>query len=258
MAIKEITSLHNPLIQSLRLLEKPKGRREQGLLLAEGRKMTAEALEAGLCTLLLVDSDKKEVFAALIQQAEAKGIDVAIVSPAVMSGFCIAKSPQGIACTAKIPASPEKLSGNLLLALDGIQDPGNMGTILRTADAAGFEGVLLGEGCADPTGPKALQSTMGSVYRLPLQHTPDLASALAALRGEGYKVIASELGGGDFYHDLPSGPSVLVIGNEGNGISPAVSREATHHLALPMRGGAESLNAAVAAGIMMYEMSRDK
>ena len=137
-------------------------------------------------------------------------------------------------------------------------DSGNMGTILRTADAAGFDGVLLSSGCADLYGAKTLRATMGSVFRVPTRRTDDLAGELMAMRAQGYAIAATELGGEDFYTGCPRGKCVLVIGSEGRGVSQAVRSAATHHLALPMRGGAESLNAAVAAGIMIYEMARER
>ena len=254
MIMKEITSIHNPVIQSMRALEKPKARREAGLFLIEGRKMAAEAMAAGLLRTLIVERGREEDYEELIASAETSG-ECVLVSAQVMQTLSSAKTPQGVMCAARIPDQPERLEGGLLCALDAVQDPGNLGTILRTLDAAGFGGVLLGEGCADPYGPKALRATMGSIFRVPIRQT-SLPDELEALRRSGYAIAATELGGEDFFEACPSDPAVLVIGNEGNGISDAVRAQATHHLALPMRGGAESLNAAVAAGIMIYEMAR--
>ena len=239
----------------LRGLDRPRQRREAGLFLVEGSKMTAEAVSLGLCRVLLVQRERAESYRGMIEAARHAGAECILVSAAVMEGLSTAKTPQGVLCAAAVPVPPEQLEGALLLALDGVQDPGNLGTMLHTADAAGFSGVLLGEGCADPYGAKALRATMGSIFRLPILQMA-LAPALALLRGRGYAILSTELGGEDFYAACPDGGSVLVIGSEGRGVSPEVRREATHRLALPMRGGAESLNAAVAAGIMMYELSR--
>jgi TrmH family RNA methyltransferase len=141
--------------------------------------------------------------------------------------------------------------------LDGVQDPGNVGTIWRTADAAGFHGLLLGAGCADPLSPKVQRSAMGSGFRLPFMQAGDLPAALGELRDRGWAVIASDLHGRDFYgHPDPGDKFVLVIGSEAHGISDATRAAADMLLKLPMRGGAESLNAAVAAGIMMYELMK--
>ena len=218
--------------------------------------MVEEAVHCGLCEILLLEDERLEEYAELIRQAESMGAQLVAVSTGVMQGLCAAKAPQGIVCIARVPTWPGTLQGELLLALDAVQDPGNLGTIVRTADAAGFCGVILGRGCADPTGPKALQATMGSIFRMPIARSENLEVTLTEYAQRGYSVVASMLGGTDFYAACPSCPAVLVIGNEGNGISEAVARTATVRLALPMRGGAESLNAAVAAGIMMYELSR--
>lgn len=256
MPWKEIRSAHNPAVQALRALREARTRRESGLFLAEGAKMVGEALEAGLCRTLIVEDTRREEYAALSARAEAAGCGGMLVSGAVMRAVSEAKTPQGIACTAAIPDEPATLCGRWIVALDGVQDPGNVGTIVRTADAAGFEGVLLGTGCADLYGAKALRATMGSVFRVPVKRAGNLERELEEMKARGYAVAATELGGDDFYAGCPRTRAVLVIGSEGHGVSSAVRRVATHHLALPMRGGAESLNAAVAAGIMIYEMAR--
>ena len=254
--MKEILSVHNPTVQSLRALQKARGRREAGLFIAEGSKLVMEALTLRLCRTLLVQADRLAQHGALVEAATLAGCEVLSVSPAVMQAVCETKTPQGVACAAAIPALEGELTGRLLVALDGVQDPGNVGTIVRTADAAGFDGVLMSAECADLYSPKALRSTMGSALRMRVLRTDDLPGALREMKARGYAVAATELGGEDFYAHCPRERAVLVIGSEGHGVSESVRALATHHLALPMRGGAESLNAAVAAGIMMYEMAR--
>ena len=132
-----------------------------------------------------------------------------------------------------------------------------MGTIIRTADAAGFDGIILSPDCADLYSPKVLRSTMGSIFRLGFSFPASLPDMLNTLKKDSYSVISSQLDGDPFFErkDI-SAPFVLIIGNEGNGISEEVKSVATHRFRLPMRGGAESLNAAVAAGIMMYDLTR--
>ena len=139
--------------------------------------------------------------------------------------------------------------------LENLQDPGNVGTILRTADAAGFTGCVLAGDSADPFAPKALRATMGSVFRVPLARVQSGPEAAEVLKARGYGVVAALLEGEPFYQRQPLPPKVcLLIGNEGSGLSPALAAAATYRYALPMRGGAESLNAAVAAAVMMYEI----
>lgn len=218
--------------------------------------MVREALSLSLCRTLVVQAERAQEYAGEIERARVSGCEVLLVEKNVMDVLSEAKTPQGILCTVAMPSEPQALSGSRFVALDGVQDPGNVGTILRTADAAGFDGALLGRGCADLYGAKTLRSTMGSIFRVPVRRTDDLAGELEGMKRRGYAVVATELGGEDFYARCPHERCVLVIGSEGGGVSEAVRDVATHHLALPMRGGAESLNAAVAAGIMIYEMAR--
>ncbi|MBQ2949029.1 MAG: RNA methyltransferase [Clostridia bacterium] len=252
--IREITSVHNPQVQMLRELQKARARRENGLFLAESVKMVREAIDLGLCRTLIVDGKRREEYAELIDAADC---GVLLVTPSIMQALSEAKTPQGVMCTVEIPVQPEAVAGNLIVAMDGVQDPGNVGTILRTADAAGFDGALLSGACADLYGAKTLRATMGSVFRVPVRRVENLCQELETMKAQGYAVVATELGGEDFYTHCPHEKAILVIGSEGRGVSEAVRAAATHHLALPMRGGAESLNAAVAAGIMIYEMARN-
>lgn len=256
--MKEITSVHNAAAQLLRELQKPRARREHGLFVCESAKMVGEAVALHLAQTLFVEKGREAEYAQMAAQAESMGCALYVVSQAVMQAVSTAKTPQGIVCTAKIPEPPKTLTGKRIVALDGVQDPGNVGTILRTADAAGFDGAIFGPGCADLYGAKTLRATMGSVFRVPVMTTENLPETLEAMKREGYAVAATELGGEDFYAYCPRGRAILVIGSEGQGISGPVCAAATHHLALPMRGGAESLNAAVAAGIMIYEMAREQ
>ncbi|NCB06336.1 MAG: RNA methyltransferase, partial [Clostridia bacterium] len=165
------------------------------------------------------------------------------------------KTPQGIAVVSKIPAAaPLTLLGSRLLLLENVQDPGNVGTILRALDAAGFDGCILTPGCADPYSPKVLRATMGSVLRVPICFTENVLETLLELKESGYQTIASTLDGDPFYQRCATPEKLcLVIGNEGAGIALQTQAACSMRLKLPMRGGAESLNAAVAAAIMMYD-----
>ncbi|MBQ7137427.1 MAG: RNA methyltransferase, partial [Clostridia bacterium] len=174
----------------------------------------------------------------------------------VLAAVCDTKTPQGIAAVVRM--AEVELRGPRLVAMDGVQDPGNVGTIIRTADAAGFDGVILSSQCADVFSPKVLRATMGSVFRMGIRVTDDLPGLLTRMVQEGASVLSSQLDGEPFYQRSPLNDRfVLVIGSEGNGVTDEVKAIATHKVKLPMRGGAESLNAAVAAGIMMYELTRD-
>ena len=254
--MQQITSLQNPRIRALRELQEKKRRQAEGRFLVEGGKMVGEALAHTAVHTAVVEAGKAGQFAPLLEALRAAGASVFESPRHVLEALCETKTPQGIVAEASLPASRAAL-GDRLVALDGVQDPGNVGAIVRTADAAGFGGALLGPTCADPFGAKALRASMGSIFRVPVVRAQRLAESLAALREAGYAVLSSELDGEDFFARGPLPPKLaLVIGSEAEGVSAAVSNLATHRLRLPMRGGAESLNAAVAAGIMLYELSR--
>ena len=249
--IEHITSLKNPRVLQWKSLKDRKGRRETGCFLVEGRKMVEEALRSGFRAEAVLLAE------GFVPDFALPGDVPQYAMPEhVFAAVCDTKTPQGIAAVVRMQDSP--VTGQRLVALDGVQDPGNVGTILRTADAAGFDGVLLSSQCADVYSPKVLRATMGSIFRMGLRVTEQLPQELAALSADGYSVISSQLDGTPFYEREPVGERfVLVIGSEGNGVTDEVKAVATHRVKLPMRGGAESLNAAVAAGIIMYELTRD-
>jgi len=253
----KITSAKNPLVQRLRDLKNAKTRRQEGLFLVEGEVMIREAMQCGL---KLCEAAADESCTAFAEKLEKQGMRVCIVTRALLESICDTKTPQGVCASFEMPEPMwvEELPDRIV-ALDGVQDPGNVGTIWRTADAAGFQALLAGAGSADLLSPKVQRSAMGSGFRVPFAHAENLAETLIQLRGKGWNVIASDLKGADFYERGDLGEKfVLVIGNEARGISDGVREAADVRLKLPMRGGAESLNAAVAAGIMMYELMRGK
>ncbi len=255
--MKELTSLKNPIVQAARALDAAKERARQGAFLCDGEHMVTEALS--VCPervrTLFVDMDCVERFTALLDKAPAAA-DIYAVPANVMAAISQVKTPQGIAAVVAFPDSlpVEQLTGQLIL-LENVQDPGNVGTILRTLDAAGFAGCILTKGCADPFAPKALRATMGSALRIPISFVEDAIPAVEALNQRGYATIAASLDGEPFYQREPlSQPVCVLIGNEGQGLTPAVQAACTHRYKLPMRGGSESLNAGIAAAVMMYDL----
>ncbi len=254
--MQTITSVQNPWVRYLRSLRDAKSRVASGCYLVEGVKLCAEALRDAQVTLLLADEKKYEAFSHLLNRAEK-----AILAPEhVVAAVCDAKTPQGIVASVRFP-QPLSLesAGRALLALDGVQDPGNVGTILRTAEAAGFSGALLSPACADAFAPKTVRASMGSIFRLPLWRG-DLLAGLEALAAKGVFILASALDGSPFIQVAPTIPAffTLIIGSEGAGISEAALAIAHAKVSLPMRGHAESLNAAVAAGVLMYGLMPDE
>ena len=249
--METISSAKNPRVLLWRSLKEKKGRDTQDAFLVEGNKMVSEAVSSGLpVQAVLVREDVIPAFPI------PTDVPVYTLSEAAFSAVSDTKTPQGIAAVLSRKVKP--ITGTKLIALDAVQDPGNVGTIIRTADAAGLDGILLGPNCADLFSPKVLRSTMGSIFRMSFAFSEDLPHTLRDYKTKEYSILSSQLDGDPFYNrENVSSSFILIIGNEGNGISDPVKQEATHRLRLPMRGGAESLNAAVAAGIMMYDLMKN-
>ncbi len=254
-----ITSASNAFALSLKKLNEKKFREAEGLLLAEGPKLVEEALKEGLAPRrALVSAEKADILAEQLAILAEKGCQIRLCSENILKSVADTRTPQGICASFTWPQPlKDGEEGDLLVALDGVQDPGNVGGIWRTADAAGFGGILFSDGCADATSPKVVRSAMGSAFRLPARSCPDFAGELAKLRERGYQILITALDGEDFFAGMPDPgeKAVLVIGSEGHGIRPETRAQATKALRLPMKGGAESMNANVAAGIMLYALS---
>lgn len=250
--MKEITSVSNPLIKQWRQLKSPSGRQAHGLFLAEGEHLCSEAVRAGAAQALLVVKEQAGQYAHLLDAAG----EAYAVSPQVLAALADSKTPQGCLAVCPLPAPrPLSSAGSRLMALNRLQDPGNVGTILRTLDAAGFDGLLIDTGCADPFSPKAARASMGAVFRVPVYPCPDLLRAMDALIG--HTLVAGDLAGSPYDAHPPFGDRVcLLVGNEGAGLDQALLERADYRLKLPIPGRAESLNAAVAAGLMIYDVLR--
>lgn len=252
--MEKITSVKNPMVRDLRMLKDRKNRENTGRFLVEGEVMIREAIKCGLA---IHDVLAEEAYGDFAETLQGKA-RVCLATRNVLENVCDTRTPQGVCASFDMPAPLEiDQAPDTIVALDGVQDPGNVGTIWRTADAAGIQALLLGSGSADPLSPKVQRSAMGSGFRVPFMQSEQLSQTLTALAQAGYRIIASDLKGCDFYsRPDPGRKYVLVIGNEARGISDAVRASADMLVKLPMRGGAESLNAAVAAGIMMYDLTR--
>ncbi len=258
MSIDTITSLQNAQVKKWRLLNKSHAERlNQGMFLAEGEHMATEAVSSGKAAALIVSEKAKDKYSTLLYGAD---ISLYVLADHVFATLCDAKTPQGILALCSLEeAQPLNALGDRIVCLNGLQDPGNMGTILRTMDAAGFTGLLMDDKTCDCFSPKALRASMGSIFRMPVHRTSNLCNALDTLRKSEYEILAGDLSGQPFFDDRKrSKKTCIIIGNEGAGISPEVKEKATLRLKIPMVGGAESLNAAVAAAIMMYDDLRHR
>lgn len=257
-----ITSRRAAIIDLALSLREKSGRSEHDLCFAEGAVAADYALKIKSAIKgVLLSQEATPKCAELAKKFSSSSVPFYILTKECFEKISVLKNPEGLALLvepAKLLSKPSELPKDGPVAcLWQLQDPGNLGTIIRTADASGFDGILLSPDCADLFSPKVLRSTMGSVFRLGFSFPSSLPDALESLKNKGFSILSSQLDGDPFYDRTNVSPSfVLIIGNEGNGVSDAVKNTATHRLCLPMRGGAESLNAAVAAGIMMYDLMR--
>jgi len=264
-----ITSGQNPLIKRLCQLHERKGREAAGRFLVEGVHLVEEALLSDVQVLtILYDVEKglDPACEAALHKRDGERIELIGVSATVMAKLAETKTPQGIVAEVRKPdrdgeAWLDELTSRdfVLLLLDGIQDPGNLGTILRTAEAAGANGVIIGEGSVDLYNGKVVRSTMGALFRLPVLVRP-LEDTVEKLRAAGASLLVTSLGEGTQSYDcVPyGGKTAIVIGNEARGVSARMLDAADVRVHIPLYGRAESLNAAVAAGIMLYEAQRQR
>ncbi len=254
-----ITSSGNAQIKHIaRLIRQPSARREEGLFVAEGRRLVGEIPRGWIEMAYASEGFLSDGGAAILG-----GAPLEEVSDSVFKGVSDTKSPQGVLALVRSPSYGEDdlLRGEspLILAIEGVQDPGNLGAMFRSGEAAGATGILLGRGTADPLGPKAVRGTMGSVFRVPFVIEDDLEGALLRLRGRGVRFYAAAVGGSVPY-DSPSyiGPCGFLIGNEGSGLTEAALDAADERVCIPMEGSVESLNAAVSASILLFEAARQR
>jgi TrmH family RNA methyltransferase len=255
-----ITSTKNPKIQWVRTLQaKAQARREARAFVVEGVRLVEEALVAGWdASLVLYAGDLNPKGEALVEAFASRGAPVEAVSSHVLQAASETETPQGILAVISARELSLHESLDFLLIPDGIRDPGNLGTMLRTAAAAGVQAVLLPPGSADPFSPKVLRSGMGAHFRLPI-----LALEWEALRSRleesGVRVFLAAAGAGEpFYRADFRLPLALVIGGEAGGAGGQARQLADAYVHIPMPGGFESLNAAVAAGILIFEVLRQR
>ena len=255
-----ITAASNQRVKNLvNLIQKAKARREQDVFITEGVKMFLEA-----------DVDKiKEVYVSEsffekgIAKEKLEQCNYEILSDDLFKKVSDTQTPQGILCVVKqYHYNLEDLfqrENPVFLILEDIQDPGNLGTMVRTAEGAGVDGIIMTKGTVDIYNPKTIRSTMGSVYRMPFFYTEGLLEVMKQLQERNVKLYAAHLKGEQFYHQMDfRGATAFLIGNEGNGLKEETAKAADVYMKIPMEGKVESLNAAVASVILMYEAARQR
>lgn len=248
-----ITSKANPLLSRVRKLNSRRSfRREERAFAAEGPKLLAEALrwEAELEAVICTPGVSLPELPAQVRVVE--------VADSLLASVADTQSPQGVVfvCKGTCLLLPKELTGQRYLLLDGVQDPGNVGTIWRTADAFGADGLILCNGCADPWSPKTVRATMGAVFRLPI-YEGALAEAAEKLLQAGIPLYAAALREDTMdVRSITLERSAVMIGSEGQGVSRQALELCGKTVKIPMRTRCESLNAAVAAAVVLWEMAR--
>lgn len=266
MGLPLITSRKNPLIRAAAGLgASAQARREQGAFLCEGARLCGDAARSGVgidtCFFTPGARDKYAAYLEPIWERAGEAYQIEDHVAALLSGT---KSTQGVFCVCRRPPTLREglegfTPGHSCLVLENLQDPGNLGTILRTAEALGVQAVfLLGEGC-DPLSPKALRASMGAVFRLGLWQVVSAGQAVETLHRFGYETYAAVPDSGArpvTEIDFTAGRHAVFIGNEGNGLRPETGALCRGRVTIPMGGRAESLNAAAAATILLWELRR--
>ena len=264
--MRTITSRRNPVVATFRAAERSRRAGRQHLLL-DGARLIDEAHRAGWPLQLAVFSsealrDGDGQFARLARRLESAGVAVNPVSASVLSAISPVRSPGGAVALARHrPVRTERAfaRAGLVLAPVGVQDPGNVGAIIRAADAGSAAGVLVTDGSADPFGWRALRGAMGSTFRVPVVDIGPAGVAVDAARAHGATVLAAVPRGGSSVYDVDlTRPSLVLVGGEGGGLAAGTAALADGHISVPMRQSVESLNAAVAAALIVYEARRQR
>jgi TrmH family RNA methyltransferase len=260
---EKITSRQNPLVKRA---QRVRDGTEPGHMFIEGVRLVDEALAAGVAIEALIytpELSSTDRGASLLARAARERFRGALVPEVLMHAICDVETPQGVVALAPHPRFEleELFAGDapLVVALEALQDPGNVGTILRAAEAAGASGVAALQGTAEPYGPKALRASMGSVFRLPVLRRAALIELAAAAQAREIPVVAAALDGGTRYSDFDwTRPALLLVGNEGAGLSSDARALAIESVSIPLAPPVESLNAAIAAAVILFEAARQR
>lgn len=260
-----ISSTSNQQMKQLvSLLKKAKERREKKVFVVEGTKMVLEAPYNWVKQVYVSETySQVEEHEELLKQLENNAVSVEVVSDAVFKTVSDTQTPQGILAIVKQPEYTledllQEKDGQFLL-LESIQDPGNLGTMMRTGEGAGISAIIMNKTTVDLFNPKTIRSTMGSIYRVPFLVVENLNAVIEQLKMHGVKLYAAHLKGRASYDQVSYlAATAFMIGNEGNGLSDEIASLADEYIKIPMEGSVESLNAAISASILMYESYRQR
>lgn len=250
-----ITSRENKVFKTAKLLKTQKGRCEKGMFMIEGLRSVKDALSKGVKPQCLIINDGTSL-------EFNTDCSVYTFAPRLFNEIADTVSPQGVIALCHMAKNTldniSSLDKNCVVMCEALQDPGNIGTIIRTAHAADCGGVVLTKGCCDLYNPKIVRATMSAMFSIPVVQGEESKYVIEYFRGSGYKIVAGALtcGAVDFYEADLSGKTLIIVGNEGNGVAQSTLTLCDSVVKIPMRSDAESLNAAVAGSVMMYEHFR--
>lgn len=254
-----ITSTSNSQVKNIvSLLKKSGERKRRGLFVIEGIRMFNEVPFESVQNVYASESFAKDNVALL------DGYRYEVVRDDIFERMSDTKTPQGILASVSMPRySMEDILGKrhapLIVVLENIQDPGNLGTIIRTAEGAGADGIIMSRDTADIFNPKTVRSTMGSLFRMPFVYEEDICAAVRNLSDKGINTCAAHLEGAQEYYNIDYClPTAVLIGNEGGGLTKEITKAARSRIRIPMRGKLESLNAAVSTAVLLYEAARQR
>ena len=260
--MQRISSKDNSLIKHIKRLKEKKYRDEYGEYVVEGLKLIKEALQenADIKHIVVCDGcDNSEMIESHLKYEMAR-LDFIYVPQNIFKLLSDVENPQGVLAVIGKPNKEADINLNedIILALDDIQDPGNLGTILRTADSVGLKQILVSKGTADAYNPKVVRSTMGAIFRVKVIECDNLKETLKLLQSKEYKVMTTSLKAKKTIYEVDYKKKIIVIGNEANGVSKEILNLADEKVIIPMLGKTESLNASVATGVILYEHVRQK
>lgn len=253
-----ISSTSNNRIKNIvNIKNSARARRQQNCFLVEGPRMFFEVPKDRLLEAYVTEEFVKKY------EKQLAGCRYELISDTVCRHLSDTRTPQGVTALVKKQETSldEMLAGEkdpCLFLLENLQDPGNMGTILRTSEGAGVSGIIMNRESVDPYNPKVIRSTMGAIFRIPFVIVDDFEPVLKKFKEAGVRTFASHLDGESFYRQDYRGGCAFFIGNEGNGLSDKLAARADAKIRIPMKGRVESLNAAVAATVLMYETLRQR
>lgn len=255
-----IQSSDNSLIKETKKLKEKKYRLEKGEFIVEGFRFVSEAIESSFdVSFVFVSEAAEEKWGKYnLQERLRNGTKVFLVKEALLKSICSTETPQGIAAVVKNKQGLVDKEQGFYLLVDKVQDPGNLGTLIRTAHASGALGVILTKGTVDVYNEKTLRATMGSIFYIPIIEDKEL-TITKGLIADGFKLVASSLDTKDNFYDVDLKDKIIIaVGSEASGVSEEIIHICNYKVKVPMPGGAESLNVAIAGSIMIYEAVRQR